>query len=51
MWDHVPASQPHHLPHDPACPTCGHAAHTYLPCSDTCTCTPPPMPGTVRLAA
>ena len=30
-----------HLSHDLPCSQCGHAMHTYLPCSDTCGCTPP----------
>lgn len=33
------------LCHDPLCPSCGHAGHRYLPCSDTCACQPPPVPG------
>ena len=41
MWDPVetntgPGSV--HLSHDLPCPECGHARHTYLPCSDTCAC-------------
>ncbi len=41
MWDTVetntgPGSV--HLSHDPLCTECGHARHTYLPCSDTCAC-------------
>lgn len=39
------------LSHDLPCPHCGHAAHTFLPCSDSCACPPPVIPGTVRLAA
>ena len=33
------------------CLRCGHAPHTYLPCSDTCDCEPAEMPGepTLRL--
>lgn len=37
----------HFLP----CPRCGHEVHTYLACSDTCTCPPVVMPGSVPLAA
>ena len=36
---------------DQPCARCGHAVHTYLACSDTCSCTPIPLPGAVRLAA
>ncbi len=41
MWDTVetntgPGSV--HLSHDLPCSDCGHAGHTYLPCSDTCDC-------------
>lgn len=42
MWD-TPETSPKgtvHLSHDPPCPRCGHAAHTYLACSDTCPCAP-----------
>lgn len=34
-----------HLSHDMVCCYCEHAQHTYLPCSDTCDCEPPPPPG------
>lgn len=34
-----------HLSHDRPCASCGHAMHSYLPCSDTCSCTPQPAPG------
>ena len=37
MWDTVQTSRTH-LSHDLPCPGCGHAAHTYLPCSDSCRC-------------
>jgi hypothetical protein len=33
------------LCHDRPCQGCGHPAHTFLPCSETCACTPPPTPG------
>lgn len=39
MWDTVD-TQASHLSHDLPCPACGHAAHTYLPCSDACACVP-----------
>ena len=35
------------LSHDRPCSACGHAAHTYLPCSDTCGCVPPRAPGSL----
>ena len=44
MWDTVRANEVH-LSHDLTCLRCGHAVHTYLPCSDTCTCTQSVMPG------
>ncbi|WP_167305789.1 hypothetical protein [Nocardioides euryhalodurans] len=37
MWDTVDTSSSH-LSHDMPCPRCGHGRHTYLACSDTCTC-------------
>ena len=37
MWDTVQTNRSH-LSHDLPCPGCGHAAHTYLPCSDLCRC-------------
>ena len=30
---------------DPPCVRCGHAAHPYLDCGDTCACEPTLMPG------
>ena len=50
MWTTEQTNQ-HHLSHDLPCPSCGHAVHTFLACSDTCGCVPPAMPGTVPLAA
>ena len=50
MWDTVQTSELH-LSHDLPCLRCGHAAHTYLACSDTCDCVPAVMPGVVDLAA
>lgn len=29
-----------HLSHDRPCPWCGHGPHTFLACSDTCSCSP-----------
>ena len=40
MWDTVQTSGANLLSHDRPCGTCGHAMHVYLPCSDTCACTP-----------
>ena len=37
MWDTVETSSVH-LSHDLPCSECGHGRHTYLPCSDTCSC-------------
>lgn len=31
------------------CLRCGHAPHSYLPCSDTCDCGPVEMPGAPAL--
>ena len=33
------------------CQRCGHEVHTYLACSDTCSCAPVVMPGSAALAA
>jgi hypothetical protein len=38
MWDTVDTSGTH-LSHDMPCTGCGHAGHSYLPCSDACSCT------------
>lgn len=45
MWDieHRPGGDP--ISHDLPCPVCGHAAHRFLACSDSCPCVPPPLPG------
>ena len=54
MWDTVETTwevTALHLSHDLPCPRCGHAAHTFLACSDTCDCEPAPMPGVVARAA
>jgi hypothetical protein len=47
MWDTVQANELH-LSHDLPCPQCGHAAHSYLPCSESCACVRSAMPGTPR---
>lgn len=44
MWDTVQTSQ-EYISHDLPCLRCGHAAHTFLACSDTCACVPVPPPG------
>jgi hypothetical protein len=40
MWDTVPESTAgsQHLSHEMPCPWCGHCSHSYLPCSDRCSC-------------
>ena len=48
MWDTIQTSTTH-LSHDLPCQNCAHAAHTFLPCSDTCRCAPTAMPGTVTV--
>jgi len=53
MWDTIQTNDLH-LSHDLPCLQCGHAAHSYLPCSDACDCARSLMPGTphtVELAA
>lgn len=37
MWDTVTESAAP-LSHEMPCPWCGHSTHSFLPCSDTCTC-------------
>ena len=44
MWDTTQDSATH-MSHDLPCSRCGHAAHTFLSCSDSCDCVPAPMPG------
>lgn len=44
MWD-TTEEQTTHMSHDLPCSRCGHAAHTFLSCSDACDCVPTPMPG------
>lgn len=47
MWDTVDTAHQdtEHLTHDLPCSRCGHAAHSYLACSDTCACVPAALPG------
>ena len=46
MWDTAESTRTvRHLGHDMQCVRCGHATHTYLPCSDSCACVPMPPPG------
>jgi len=40
MFDTVADQGTTHLSHDRPCQQCGHALHTYLPCSDACACQP-----------
>ena len=44
MWDTVQTGA-HQLSHDMPCTHCGHAMHTFLACSDACSCRPSTMPG------
>jgi hypothetical protein len=39
MWDTV-ETRTTHLSHDMPCLQCGHAPHSYLPCSESCDCVP-----------
>ena len=47
MWDTVDTSSSR-LSHDMPCPRCGHGRHTYLACSDTCSCHPDSAEGNDR---
>lgn len=49
MWDHPGDSQAEQamLSHDRPCQECGHAMHTFLPCSDDCGCRPQLLPGAI----
>ncbi len=54
MWDHPNDSRPtggqtgqQMLSHDRPCQQCGHALHTFLPCSDACGCRPQLLPGAI----
>jgi hypothetical protein len=51
MWDTATESRSVglHLSHDRLCQECGHALHTFLPCSDHCGCQPQWLPGSLRL--
>ena len=40
MWD-TAVEIGSHVTRDAPCVRCGHAMHTYLPCSDSCDCGPP----------
>lgn len=51
MWDTLGATAGPPLSHDMPCPYCGHGAHLYLSCSETCDCSPLGMPGTSQAAA
>ncbi|WP_408897037.1 hypothetical protein ACJ5H2_19190 [Nocardioides sp. R1-1] len=52
MWNtDSSTSSAQHLSHDLPCPACGHAVHTYLACSDSCSCPPTVLPGSAALAA
>lgn len=51
MWDTVDNGSGRHLSHDPLCQRCGHGLHTFLACSETCSCEPVAMPGTVPLVS
>jgi hypothetical protein len=48
MWDYV-EERHSQLSHDRLCQECGHALHTFLPCSDHCGCRPQWLPGSLRL--
>jgi hypothetical protein len=50
MWDTVQTTT-QHLSHDLPCAVCGHGAHSYLPCDDSCDCPGSPVPGRVSLVA
>jgi hypothetical protein len=50
MWDSVQTDQSH-LSHDLPCSRCGHPAHTFLACSDTCDCVPADLPGAAVAAS
>jgi hypothetical protein len=39
MWDNAERTTTN-LSHDMPCTQCGHATHSYLPCSDECDCVP-----------
>ncbi len=45
MWTTTTDNTAQHLSHDLLCQGCGHAVHTYLPCSDACACRVNGLPG------
>ena len=46
MWDtDQQTDRGEHLSHDLPCFGCGHASHSFLACSDTCSCGGFVMPG------
>jgi hypothetical protein len=51
MWDTATEHEQHDtaqrqaISHDRPCQECGHALHTFLPCSDDCGCRPQLLPG------
>lgn len=45
MWDTAERAGTGCLSHDLPCAACGHAAHRFLACSESCACVPPPLPG------
>jgi len=49
MWDTVPGNESH-LSRELPCLRCGHAAHRYLACDDSCECRPAAMPGAIALS-
>ena len=52
MWDTVSdLAQASHLSHVLPCTGCGHAAHSYLPCSDSCDCAHGRVHGRVLVAS
>lgn len=40
VFDTAPEATRLHLSHDMPCAQCGHARHTFLACSETCSCRP-----------
>ncbi|HWJ82179.1 MAG TPA: hypothetical protein VNS55_08075 [Nocardioides sp.] len=50
MWENIRTNDQQHLSHDLPCQGCGHTVHTYLPCSDTCSCSVKVIPGMVVAA-
>ena len=47
MWDTAEMTRTT-IAHDMPCSECGHATHTYLPCSDECPCVPLRLSGVIR---